>query len=574
MRTLKKQTDSKTMEKIKDNFFVFDTETTALEPIPENFVFGVIYGYNFTKVIHCVEDFKNEFNKKKYEKKFIFAHNAEFDLLTIFGNLYLNVDNSTIFNGRFISAKYKEVTFADSMNIYDVSVKKIGVAVGLEKLENTKVSSEGLNKNNITDEDITYCIRDCEIVYTALLKIFEYTGCIKITLASLSLYNFRNKHLINHIVFSELVDEFFESYYGGRTEAFKIGETTSKVFDINSLYPSVMNNMYFPDVRTLKKETKVDIKYFNYVLKNFEGCAKITISHAGTYFGYLPYKSEEGKLLFPCGTFTGCWNFNEIRFAIENKVIQVLSCEYVVYSVRVKSPFTEFVQEHYNRRINATDELDKWIEKYILNKLYGKFAQRIKHTTTYYDNIPYELIEELEKTEKFYQLKTFSETRPDCFIVTENEKFVNSFFSIPTYSSYITSQARIVLLKSLLQNQNNNVVYCDTDSIFLEGTFEGKVSKELGDFKEEEKTVIQINGLKNYVYKDSLGIHETIKGISKRSIKIGKNKYSTEKYYKTKEALRRQKTAGTKFTQVKELKHEYDKRIVNKNDGTTKPIKL
>lgn len=43
---------------IRQEFYVFDTETTKLEPIPENFVFGVIYGWNYRKVIYSVEDFK------------------------------------------------------------------------------------------------------------------------------------------------------------------------------------------------------------------------------------------------------------------------------------------------------------------------------------------------------------------------------------------------------------------------------------------------------------------------------------------------------------------------------------
>lgn len=576
MRTLKKQKTKKSLDKIKEQFFVFDVETTKLEPMPKNFVFGVIYGWNFKKVLYSVDDFKKEFSKAKYNKSTFFAHNAEFDLLTIFGNIYQNLDNSAVFNGSFIFAKYAGITFGDSMNVLLGSVAKVGETLGMSKLENEKIHSEGLTKKNMNDKDIEYCIRDCEIVYTALLNIFEYVGTVKLTLASLSLYNFRNKFLQTDIMFSDLVDEFYNSYYGGRTEVFRLGDTNSKVYDINSLYPFAMENLILPDVKTLKKETKVDIKFLLYALKYFEGMAKVRILHHETYFGFIPKRHEinkSEKLIFPVGEFETTVNFNELRFALKHGVIEILKVYEVVYSSPVSSPFTEFVRVHYNNRMRTENELEKFRDKILLNSLYGRFAMRLKYETTYFDMIPFELIDELQKTEQFYLLKTFSENRDDCFLITENQKFKNSFFSIPTWSSYITSAARIKLLEGLLNNFNNGVTYCDTDSIFLTGEFSGDVGKNLGQWKLEEKTVIQINGLKNYVYTDSNGTHEAIKGVSKNSEKIGEGKYKVTKYFKTKEALRRNEEAGEQFEQTKELKHIYDKRIILK-DGNTKPIKL
>lgn len=573
MRQLSTQKDKKDIERIKDMFFVFDVETTKLEPQPKNFVFGVLYGNNFQKVIYSVESFKKEFKKKKYRGKHIFAHNAEFDLTTVYGNIYKNLDHSAIFNGKFIKAENSGVKFADSLNIFPASVEKIGETVGLHKIENKKVSGEKLNKKNIDKDDIEYCIRDCEIIFNALLKIFEYVGSVKLTLSSLALFNFRNKFLKETIYYSELVDHFFNSYYGGRTEVFRLGKCEAKVYDINSLYPFVMSDMYFPDVKNLKHETKLDLKYFAYIMKNFEGMAKCKIIHKDHYFGFLPHRYNN-KLCFPVGTFTGYWNFNEIRFALKHNIIQVLEVYEIVYGNPVFTPFKEFVNFHYAKRLETNDELEKLIEKLLQNALYGRFGMKQKYNTTYYESIPFEIISELDKTEAFYSLKTFSEKRPDCFLVTENTQFKNSFFSIAAWSSYITSQARIEILKGLLLNQENKIVYCDTDSIFLESDFIGRIDKDIGNYKLEEKTVLEIRGLKNYVLKDSKGnIKEVIKGISKNSVKVGEGRYKVKKYYKTKQSLRQNKESGEQFEQVKELKHKYDKRIVLTN-GQTKPIKL
>jgi len=220
MKILRPEKPKKDISKLKYNFFVFDTETTKLEPMPKNFVFGVIYGFNYKKVIYSVEEFINEFNEPRYKNKYVFAHNAEFDLLTIFGNVITKIDNKAIFNGKFITAKYNNITFGDSLNIYPSSVEKIGLMLGSEKHENKKVKTEGLKFDNITNDDIEYCIQDCRIIYKALLSIFEDIGTIKLTIASLALYHFRCNYLKKDLQYNELNENFFESYYGGRTEAF------------------------------------------------------------------------------------------------------------------------------------------------------------------------------------------------------------------------------------------------------------------------------------------------------------------------------------------------------------------
>ena len=58
MRYLRKVRNTKAIENIKNDFFVFDVETTKLEPMQKNFVFGVIYGYDFKKTIFSVEEFQ------------------------------------------------------------------------------------------------------------------------------------------------------------------------------------------------------------------------------------------------------------------------------------------------------------------------------------------------------------------------------------------------------------------------------------------------------------------------------------------------------------------------------------
>jgi len=135
-----------------------------------------------------------------------------------------------------------------------------------------------------------------------------------------------------------------------------------------------------------------------------------------------------------------------------------------------------------------------------------------------------------------------------------------------------------MLLKALVANEKNGVSYCDTDSIALDGEFIGSVSESLGDFKLEPKTLIEVNGLKNYKYinHETGETHDVIKGVSRGSKKKEGTEvptYETQKYFKSKQGLRQDKEAGESYIQTKELKHRYDKRIILTN-GQTKPIKL
>lgn len=576
-------------DKLKYLFYVFDTETTCLEPMAKNFVFGVVFGYKYKRVIYTVEDFQQEFTKKRYQGKFVFAHNAEFDLTTIYGNIYKNLDHSAIFNGGFIQAKKDKVIFADSMNLFSrMSVAKIGSMLNLDKMVNIKVKSEGLTKENLTDEDILYCETDCKIIWIALRRLFESVGNIKTTLPSLAIFDFRKNYLKNDIYINSRVYDFYDSYYGGRCEAFFIGKVNSDVYDINSMYPYSMKNTIFPDPSHLKKIENPGLKGLMKYLKLYEGLAKIKVKHKDHFLGFLPVKikiDQSEKLIFPVGIFETIVNFNELRFALDYDIIEILDCEYMIYGNRIKSPFIDYVNDLYDKKEKAKDILSRTMFKLRLNALYGKFGQKTKYITTYYEDFPLNEVKKLKEENKYFQIKPFNLKRKDCFLITENDKPEHGFFSIPLFSSYITSEARIYLLKHLLLNLNNDLVYCDTDSIFLNNEFIGLIGNDLGEFKKEEKKVIEIQGLKNYVYENTNGqIFRVLKGVNRfakkeditnemETFNAKPEVYNIKKYYKTLQALRHNKQAGQSFTMIKVIKRKYNKRRIDIS-GKTKPLIL
>lgn len=555
-------------------FFVLDIETNKLEASKEAFVFGCIYGVGLRVVFRSIAELEKELQKAKYRSKYIFAHNSEFDFTALFGNI-IELDNKAIFSGsRFIACKYGKVRLANSLNILPTSVKKVGEQLGLEKMENEAIFKE-LEQGIISEQAIEYCFRDCEIIFIALSKIFNALGSVKCTIGGICLYTFRKNFLKKDIHFNAHAYHFFESYYGGRVEAFKIGKTYAYKYDVNSMYPYSMRETKFPDPNSLREfpVSKWDYFYKHYLMKKpyiYEGLIYCKVSHKQTVIGFLP-KRVNGKLLFPFGVFSGCWNFNELRYAIEKGIVEILEVERIVFSLAVESPFIDFINTNYQARINSTGFM-QFFYKLLLNNLYGKFAQRLEWDSEYYSELPIERIIELNQKGKKYKLMPFSVERNDGFILIKRKsKYFD--WTIPIYSSYITSHSRLILLEYLLNSEG--LVYCDTDSICLEKELPTEMlSNELGGLKKELEVITEIRGPKNYTEIKPNGDELIkIKGIPKNALQIGKNRFKFTKMVKSKEGLRRNIDSGLFIEVVKQMSGKYDKRKLNA-DGSTEILEI
>jgi hypothetical protein len=587
------------------DFYVFDTETGnkeiqpdgsikitwELEATQKKFIFGVVYGLNYTKVIHSLKEMQDEFKNKRYEKKKVYAHNfGRFDGSVLFDNIFELDDESIFIGSRFISCNNGVCTFGDSLNIYKASIKEIGEKLDLKKLGmddgNYKVSY--WPKDQARDEQ--GCIRDCQILWDALFEIFEKAGDIKLTIGSLAMSYFRRFSMSYFIQANDNIKHFWHSYYGGRTEAFQMGATHSQVIDVNSLYPDRMRNIIFPNPKFLKYELLKDVKYFlKHILEHFEGCAQVRVNHPDYFIGLLPCRIE-GKLCFPIGEFSGCYNFNEIRFALKYGV-EIIGIEWVCYSERMPSPFEKFVDKLMLDKFLAQAEgrkLDEWVSKQLSVNLYGKFAQRIDKKTIFIKDVvdQYDLILQHQRQKTFIKLIPISKNNPSAFLIVKELKKKEISYSMPSFSSYITSAGRVKLGEKLIEMRENNPVYCDTDSVFFEIDNGVQSSFVLGEWKIEDKIITEINGLKNYKYISKDKLYSRIKGVPKvgtkeeiengkaRAFEVSHNEFEFVSLVGTKEGLRRNLQIGTPLKRTKKVKGTYEKRIVDKQTGKTKPIKL
>ncbi len=368
------------------------------------------------------------------------------------------------------------------------------------------------------------------------------------------------------------------------------------MYDVVSLYAHCMLPV-FPNPSLLKCESITDVKYFiKNILPHYEGNIKCTVQHPKITYGTLPYRNDKGRLTFPDGIFSGCWNFPEIRFAIE-KGVKILSMSECTYAEAMPSPFTHFVDRLYQKKFvskSTGDKLGEMIAKSKLVNLYGKFGQRNDEKTIYIPDIDdyIHVIHRHQQDKTFIKLHPFNDVRNDCLMTVRVIDAKAPKHCIPPFPSYVTSYGRVKMVKKLYEFERFKPAYCDTDSIALQ-IDDGSIKSEefLGGWSRENKIITKINGLKNYEYglpmdlftsvppnsigvKGSHYIFNRTKGVpSNATFNTRNNTWEFSTLMGSKEALRRGLTAGVMTKRTKKISGKYDKRVVLEN-GETKPITI
>lgn len=568
------------------DFYVFDTETGVklkdgtikyfLSARPEHFIFGVVYGKNFVKVIRSLSEFKKEFLKKKYKNKIVYAHNAEYDLSVLYGNIY-HLDPDAIFNGKFITCTNGNCKFADSFNVLPASIADIGEMIGHKKQTlGSKKDKDGNIISHVDNllTDIKYCITDCKIDYDALTELFSDSEP-SFTIGSLSLKKFRSEFLNETIKVNTISDEFFEALYGGRNEAFKLGKTKAFVYDINSAYPYVMWKLKFPDPARLRYAANEDFQYYLHDL-NYEGMIEATVQvRDSCNIPALPWRTKD-SLIFPVGTFRGSWTFNEFRYAIKYSPVTILKVHKLIISEAINSPFVPYIDHFYSLRLKTENKFKKYYYKLYMNNLYGKLIQRLLEKFRYCDKIS-----SAKKFMKKNNIKHVNLIEVNNGYFLKYEVYEILSHTIACWGAYITGEVRKMVHMGIMENPNETI-YCDTDSRFVTKKLNLNSTK-LGGWKREDKIVTDVRALKDYVCvefdkkTDEWNEKEYLKGIKKGSKRFDQfaNVFEIKRMIKTRESFRRVDNLppGTFIKQIKVLTGDYTKRK-KLPGGFTKPFKL
>ena len=461
----------------------------------------------------------------------VYAHNWNFDAAILDLDTLIDRGFSTtayINDGtppviiEFTKGRLK-IRFVDTLNYFRMSLKGLGDAVGLEKLE----MPEDVDSVDV----MTYAWRDVEIVKESVLSLrtfvktngFDY---LPDTIASLAFSIWRNAFSDSNVlvhVNAKALELERDAYKGGRTDCFYKGKTPEMLyyFDVNSMYPYIMREMPLP----VSLEYVFDSYYPNAFDRAFQAgkavFARCLLDTDKEAYGVR----HEGRLVFPVGEFVTTLTNVELKYALANDHVKEVYGFSVYNTAHV---FTDYVnkmytlRQEYKRQGNAGYD---FFCKLLLNSLYGKFGQR-----------SYEWVEMPDlfiREDGWYSDETLGliQVRRRLGMVEGRIPRGEGYNSAPSIAAEITGGGRMMLwnLIEKVRAANGKVYYCDTDSVMVCARGAAALTELVGPSLGQLKLEAESDDAVFYAPKDyTFGGKTKIKGI--RHAEAEKRDYKQERF--------------------------------------------
>lgn len=503
-----------------NNVYIADIETDGTGDAIYIYIENV--KSNKCKEFYNVKDlFIFLFNELEKENIYIYFHNLSFDGLFIIKYLLKNNfvyhDNNNIKNNSFnsyidvfnniynikIRYKNKYIKIYDSKKILNYSVDELA--------QNTKYKKIKYNFNNnkkINSKLKLRCKNDVKIVKENIKNIILNYG-VESTAASLSIKNFIKENIKNinfKKCYPEISDQDFKNIHnamiGGLcylNNYYKNKELKNVyVYDINSMYPSIMQNELLPygDPIYYKNEYEEDFihkKYIQHIKVDFklkkDKIPFLIFSKNFDYYNGEPITSSDGmmwdlwltdddlKLFYDVYDIYEIYYIEGYKFKATNKI------------------FNKYIKKYYKLKMSAKDNIEKNFYKILLNSLYGKFGNR----------------------KSFYKKQPILENNKIIFKLLKKE-YKNEGIYLPV-AVFVNSYGRKLLYNAINKNIDK-FIYCDTDSIHIIGKAENiKIdNKKIGYYKlEAENVKAKYLKSKCYIYQNKKKIKKVISGANKES---------------------------------------------------------
>jgi len=166
-----------------------------------------------------------------------------------------------------------------------------------------------------------------------------------------------------------------DSFIGGRTEVFEVQALEAKLYDINSAYNKAMADEYMPTGRGYGPyPVKDPVGFYYFELDNFFGFLEATVySPVSLDPPVLPSRRKNGRIIFPCGTFTGKFFSEELKLA--KKMGYIIVVHSTINFTPNKDVFKDFIYETYKNRLDYPKKTPQNLFfKTILVSVFGRFA--------------------------------------------------------------------------------------------------------------------------------------------------------------------------------------------------------
>lgn len=419
----------------------------------------------------------DDFMKKilNIEEAVIYFHNLKFDgefiLYWLFNNGFAHSrarhpnekEFTTLISdkGAFYSMEicYNDniTKIIDSLKILPFKVETLPKMFGIEDkkliIDYTKKREIG---HKLTQDEVDYLKNDVTIVSKALKILFD-EGHTKMTQGSNALADYKKtigtKNFKKCYPPPNYDHDIRQSYRGGFTYVNPkfAGKIISEglVFDVNSLYPSVMKNDVLPIGEGIFFNGKYEPdKIYNLYVQMFRCQFEIKPGH-------IPTIQLKNLSIFKVNEYVESSKDEIITLCLTSVDLELFFKHYDVYNLEyisgwkfrgVNGMFDDYINKWYKIKEQATIEKNngmRTLAKLMLNALYGKFGLNPKVKS----KIPYMLDGNVK-----YEI-SLPETREPIYI---------------PMASFITAYARKKTIESA-QKLYDRFIYADTDSLHLLG---------------------------------------------------------------------------------------------------------
>ena len=211
---------------------------------------------------------------------------------------------------------------------------------------------------------------------------------------------------------------------------------------------------------------------------------------------YFPCNLK-GNLIFPVGRFKTYLSTPEIKFAIDRGLIEDIG-ECCIYGAA--DIFSQYVDYFYKKRLEAKKKKDRihdLLYKLFLNSLYGKFGQKTENWIRIGDAPPDKIKAETIVNLTNGKVESYKIFGGSIFKKGEEGEAFNSFCAI---AGHVTAYARMELLKYIEITGWENILYMDTDSLFVtkEGSNKLQAAGVVDDTDRKNETRKRSRKDKNY----------------------------------------------------------------------------
>lgn len=371
------------------------------------------------------------------------------------------------------------LVIVDSMNWFPVPLSQLGEACGMQKLPMPPLGGS----NELWFD---YCERDAEIVLRTFTNLISFVkasqlGMFRYTASSQAMAAFRHRFSRTDIFFHDNIDiKKLErrSYFGGRTEVFRVGEIDRTVWqlDVNSLFPSVMRTNRFP-----KKLIRFELRDgLLPLMPAIDYSASIADVELFTIEPIFPTRFD-GKVVYPVGSFITTLAGPELELARKKQCIRAVGswAEYETDTL-----FDYWVETLWAMRRQFAEDgnlLYEQFTKRLLNSLYGKFGQRSPKWVNQSDciaSLPWSTWSEVDRAT--HETLSYRSIGWQVQKSSEREEIDGTF---PAISSFVTAYARLRMNVLRRTAGRPNVYYQGVDSLIVtkEGLQRLDVTSELSN---------------------------------------------------------------------------------------------